>query len=52
VIVDEAHAFTRIQRVQSAEYGCMAKSLGDTACVEGVDTVLAKMQMGIYGFGP
>src|SRR5512139_2994701 len=49
VIVDEAHALAGIQRVERTENGGVAKALGDPARVEGVDLVLAKMQMSVHG---
>ncbi|MGK2951416.1 MAG: hypothetical protein ACSLEZ_03400 [Thiobacillus sp.] len=51
MIVHEAHAFPGIQRIQRAENGGMAKALGNSARIEWVDLVLARMQMGAHESG-
>ncbi len=46
MIVSEAHRLADAERVERTEDRCVAKALGYAACVERVELVVLKMQMG------
>jgi hypothetical protein len=37
VVIGKTHGFTRLQRLERAKNRGMAKALGDTAGIEGID---------------
>ena len=39
MVIDEAHGFARVEGIEGAKNGRMAESLGNAACVKGIDGV-------------